>query len=180
MSKKFGKTKIWYANTKIDPEDTKADITKRLKIHGITSDHIQWTGDILKFIMAYEVNGVQKALCFEIRPPHIVANKRTWNTEKARYEKIDVPLTAQAMRLMFWYIDSKLKAIEWGLVDIKEELMQNIIIPGTDTRIGDVIMKRIEEDTLAKLPAPDTEKPEDRRVIEAEYSTSPVPKQEEK
>lgn len=169
MSKKFGKTKVWYANTKIDPDDTKADITKRLKAHGVTSEHIQWTGDVLKFIMPYEVNGVQKGIGFEIRPPHIFANKRTWNTEKARYEKIDVPLTAQAMRLMLWYIDTKLKAIEWGLVDIKEELMQNIIIPGTDTLVGDVIMKRIKEDTLAKLPAPEADPSEDRRTVEAGY-----------
>ena len=168
MSKKIGKVKVPYANTNIDPEDTKADITKRLKAHGITSDHIQWTGEVLKFIMPYMVNGIQKGLGFEIHPPHIVANKRTWNTEKAHYEKIDVPLTAQAMRLMLWYIDVKLKAIEWGLVDIKEELMYNIVIPGTDTRVGEVIMERIENDTLAKLPAPENDQ-EHRRVIDAGY-----------
>jgi hypothetical protein len=130
----IGKVKVPYSGTKIDPEDTKADITKRLKAHGITSERIQWTGDTLRFIVPYEVNGVQKGLGFEIKPPHIAAKKRTWNAGRGRYEIIEVPLVAQAMRLMLWYIDAKLKAIEWGLVDTREEWMPNIVIPGTNTR----------------------------------------------
>ena len=162
---RMGKVKVPYAGTKIDPEDTKANITKRLKQHGI--NQIQWTNDVLRFVVPMEIHGMQKGLGFEIRPPHIISNKRTWNSDKGRYEKIDVPLVAQAMRLMLWYVDAKLKAIEWGLVDIKEELMPNIVIPGTDKLVGEVIMERIANDTLAKLPAPEPE--EKRRVIEAEY-----------
>ncbi len=164
----IGKVRVPYNGTKIDPEDSKADITKRLKSHGITPDHIQWTGDTLRFIVPYEVNGAQKGLGFEIKPPRIVAKKRSWNADRGRYEIMEVPLVAQAMRLMLWYIDAKLKAIEWGLVDTREEWMPNIVIPGTNLKVGEVIMERIENDTLAKLPAPEPNQ-QSRRTIEAGY-----------
>ena len=157
------KTKIPYANTSVDPEDTKANIKKLLKSYGITK--IQETSvdgdDVIRFIGA--VNG--RDLTFEIRPPPIYETKRTWNDVKGKYEKVSVFMVAQAWRLVYWYIDAKLKAVKWGLVSIEREFLNQLLV-GPKT-MGDIISERIQSDRdLLKLVDQTQDSP--RRVIDAE------------
>ena len=171
MSKKIkAGLKIPYADTKISPEKTKAEIAEMLKSHGI--ENIQWTAfrgeEVLRFLKEVELKGVRRELMFEVRPPRIMAKKRTWNVKEGKYILVNVPLWAQAWRLVYWYLETKLKAVEWGLVSLEREMMAQITVPlpdGSVTSLGDVIERRIAEDTLAKLPSPEDE---GRKVIEAE------------
>ena len=155
------KPTIPYAGTTIDPEDTKADIKKLLKSHGITK--IQDTtvdgDDVIRFVGT--VNG--RDLTFEVRPPPIYETKRTWNAEKGRYEKLSVYMVAQAWRLVYWYLEAKLKAVKWGLVSIEREFLNQLLV-GPNT-LGDVISERISRDQdILKLEAPPEE---GRRAVDA-------------
>jgi hypothetical protein len=55
-----------------------------LKSHGVES--IQWTAfrgeEILRFLREAELKGVRGELMFEVRPPMIMARKRTWDVEE--------------------------------------------------------------------------------------------------
>jgi len=171
MSKKVkAEPKIPYADTKISPEKTKAEISEMLKSHGI--ENIQWTAfrgeEVLRFLKEVDLKGVHRELMFEVKPPQIMARKRSWNVKEGKYMKVNVPMWAQAWRLVYWYLEAKLKAVEWGLVSLEREMMAQITVPlpdGSVTSLGDVIERRIAEDTLAKLPSPEDE---GRRVVEAE------------
>jgi hypothetical protein len=172
MSKKVkAEPKIPYADTKISPDKTKAEISEMLKLHGI--ENIQWTAfrgeEVLRFLKEVELKGVRRELMFEVKPPMIMAKKRTYDVKESKYILINVPLWAQAWRLVYWYLEAKLKAVEWGLVSLEREMMAQITVPlpdGSALTLGDVIERRIAEDTLAKLPSPDDE---GRRVVEAEF-----------
>ena len=171
MSKKVkAEPKIPYADTKISPEKTKAAISEMLKSHGI--ENIQWTAfrgeEILRFLKEVDLKGVHRELMFEVKPPQIMARKRSWNVKEGKYMKVNVPMWTQAWRLVYWYLETKLKAVEWGLVSLEREMMAQITVPlpnGSSSTLGDVIERRIAEDTLAKLPSPDDE---GRKVVEAE------------
>lgn len=167
------KASVPYASTKVDPEDTKAAITKLLKANGVEPQWIQWTGDVLRFAVSYEQGGEKRSLGFEIRPPRLTALKRSWNEEKGRYEKLDVALPAQSMRLLYWYVDAKMKATRWGLSDVQREWMPNIVIPGTDTTVGDVVAQRIESGDLGRLALTD-QSGEKRETIAASFEVKEV------
>ena len=174
MSKKVkAEPKIPYADTKISPDKTKAEISEMLKLHGI--ENIQWTAfrgeEVLRFLKEVELKGVKRELMFEVKPPRIMAKKRSWNVKEGKYILVNVPLWAQAWRLVYWYLETKLKAVEWGLVSLEREMMAQITVPlpdGSSSTLGDVIERRIAEDTLAKLPSPE----DGRKVIEAELVES--------
>lgn len=172
MSKKVkAEPRIPYADTKISPDQTKVEISEMLKRHGI--ENIQWTAfhgeEILRFLKEVNLQGVHRELMFEVKPPRIMAKKRTWNVKEGKYMLVNVPLWAQAWRLVYWYLETKLRAVEWGLVSFEREMMAQITVPLPDGRstisLGDVIERRIAEDTLVKLPSPEDE---GRRVVEAE------------
>ena len=153
-----------YAGTKVDPEDTKANINKLLKAHGIQD--VQWTTlrgeESLRFIFRTEAKDVG----FEIRRPTILAKKRTWNVKRGKYEAVQVPMLAQAWRLVYWYLDLKLKAIEYGLASVEREFLNQMLV-GPRT-VGDIIEERLSQDQeLFKLEDKTEEEP--RKVIEAQY-----------
>lgn len=173
MTEKPKQVKVPYADTSISPEDTKAGIEKMLKKNGITD--IQWTStkgeEYLRFAVEATVRGVRRNIGFEIRPPLILSKKRVWNIKLSKYELINVPMWAQAWRLVFWYLEVKLKAIAYGLVSVEKELMAQIMVPiGQDRYIslGDIIDRQIAEDKLAKLPAPEEIQEEERKFVKAE------------
>jgi hypothetical protein len=60
-------------------------------------------------------------------------------------------------------------------VSFEREMMAQITVPLPDGRstisLGDVIERRIAEDTLVKLPSPEDE---GRRIVEAEFAEKKV------
>jgi len=137
-------TKRPYDSTKVTPEQTKAEIEKLLKDYGIKD--IQWTtyrGETeLKFIWHITVRGAEKEITFAFKPPIILVPRRTWNTKLSRYEKVNVPHEAMAMRLLWHYLKAKLEAISWGLETIEKEFMSHIKIAlptGQETTLGEIV-----------------------------------------
>ncbi len=130
-----------YKSTTISPERTKADIDKMLKDFGITNR--AWItkdgDDLLVFEWIIEIEGIQKRIAFELRPPRIYEMKRVWNQKTSRTEKLNVQNDAIAYRLLFNYIKNKLEAIRVGMVTVENEFMAHIkfsLKNGTSTTMG--------------------------------------------
>ncbi len=135
------KEKTLYKSTTISPERTKADIDKMLKDFGISNR--AWItkdgDDILLFEWVLDLNGVQKKLNFELRPPEIRQQKRVWNQKTSRTEKLNVRNDAVAYRLLYNYVKNKLEAVRVGMVTVENEFMSHITFSlrnGSSTTMG--------------------------------------------
>ncbi len=131
----------YYKSTTISPERTKADIDKMLKDFGIANRAwITKDGeDLLIFEWMLDIEGVQKRITFEIKPPDIRQQKRVWNQKASRTEKVNVRNDAIAYRLLFNYIKNKLEAIRVGMVTVENEFMAHIKLSlkdGSSTTLG--------------------------------------------
>ena len=145
---------IPYANTKIAPEQTKAEIEKLLKDHGIMD--IQWTTyqgeSTLKFLFRVTIKGVEKEVMFAFRPPMIQMKKKQYSRQNYRYEKIIMDNAPVSYRLLYWYLKSKLEAVQFGLETVEKEFMSHILVAlpgGKETTLGENLNKVVE---MVKLP----------------------------
>jgi len=165
---KKDKDKIPYADTAIDPEQTKIAIKKLLSEYGIKDT--QWTTfkgeDSLRFV--FTVKG--KDIYFEVKPPEIFAPKRSFNPKRGKYEIINFPMLSQAWRVLYWYLEVKLKAVKYGLVSLEREFLNQMLVgpPNHEITVGEIIEERLSRDQeILKLPEAPTE--EEKKAIEAEY-----------
>lgn len=159
MNKTIKKKPLPYANTTIAPDDTIAEIKKLLKGNGIQDIQETTLGgnSVLRFIFHTE----NRDVTFEIKPPSIMSMKKTWNPKLGRYETVNVPMVAQAWRLVYWYLRIKLKAISYGLVSIEREFLNQMLTSDSRT-VGDYLMERLEHDKgQLKLEAPEVMYPVD-------------------
>lgn len=148
-----GLPKMPYLGTEIPAEKTQMDITLLLKRYGVKD--IQWTelkGKLsLKFIHSWVFEGVAKEVMFEFTPPDIRVERRSWNSRLSRYEKQKVPHQAAAMRLLYWYLEGKLKAVTWGLETMEMEMATHVLLnlpDGTAITVGEVLKKRLDRGAL--------------------------------
>lgn len=163
MSKPAKKT-LPYANTKIPAEDTIANLKKLLKSHGIQD--IQETTLSGKSTLRFMLHTENRDVTFEIRPPVLTAPKKTYNSKAGKYETVNFPMENQAWRLVYWYLEAKLKAVEYGLISIEREFLNQMLTSDSRT-VGDYIMERIEHDKgQLKLEAPLPEQP---KAIDVDY-----------
>ena len=162
------KRKPPYSDTKIDAFDTQAEISKLLKAYG--AEAIQWTSEFtnnnvsLRFGIEVEIRGVKRKLGIEVRPPPMIAKRRTYNQLTGHYETILAPNWAQSMRLLYYYMKSKLEAISYGLIEAEREFFAQVIttLPGgSQVTIFDAL-----KDQALELPAP--EQTTEGKVIDIE------------
>jgi hypothetical protein len=167
-------TKLPYADTVIPPERTKADIDTMLhefKIEGENAAEvtgIRWTDlppnlPVLEFMVRYiDAKSVKHEQAFRLAPPLLTKQA----TQKDRYgyrEKINVRADAQSMRLLYWYLKSKLEAVLFGLTDISHEFLSEALfrLPnGQSATVGDYIVPKLSDNKIPALP----EKPEIKEV----------------
>ena len=141
--------KIPYASTKVAPEQTKAEIEKLLKEHGIKD--IQWTmfegRTTLKFLHHVTVKGVERTIGFTFQPPIIPHMIRQYNSKTFCYEKVSINNEPVAYRLLFWYLKSKLEAVEYGLQSMEKEFMAHIMVSlpsGEESTFGEKLEQALE------------------------------------
>lgn len=123
------KMKAPYTTTTKDPDATMSDINRLLKKYGISE--IQWTtfweSNIVELRFALtQPDG--KRVGVKLAPPSFKAKRRTWNDKKGHYETILAPNWSQSLRLLYWFLKSKLEAVSYGLVDFDEEFLGNLIV----------------------------------------------------
>ena len=154
------KTKqIPYYNTKLSADESKIDIINLLKANEIVDTQWQtYKGDTtLGFIHAVNLKGVEREVGFTFKIPVILVPRKQYSKSKNRYETIQVPHEAAAYRLLYWYIDVRLKAVKYGLETIEHAFMSHIIssLPdGTRTTFAEELDKAVELGQVRALPQP--------------------------
>lgn len=139
-----------FANTAIDPEKSRAEIDHLLQEFG--AEAVQWTTDWkmskvnLKFMLETEIEGVKKRIGVDINPAIFAAEHRSYNPKLGRSEKVVAPNWAQSMRLLYWWLKSKLEAVAYGMTTAEQEFLSQVMtaLPtGERGTIGEFVLKDI-------------------------------------
>lgn len=154
-----------YATTTKDPDTTIADINRMLRGYGI--ENIQWT-------TAWEKQAVELRIAIEkepgkfvgirVRPPAFVAKRRTYNEKKGHYEVVQAPNWAQSLRMLHWWLKAKVEAVAFGLREIEEEFLSDIIVrlpSGEETTVGEALDMKALADKKLDFPELGKGHPED-------------------
>ena len=153
------KLKPPYQGTKADAVKTEMQIMALLRKFGASG--IQWTeyqgNRDLKFIIEVELKGVRKEIMVKVEPPLFLENRRTWNQKTGRHDIVKAPNYAQSMRLLYWYLKSKLEAVAYGLVSAEQEFLSQVLIklPRGETTVGEMIAHRVFDDSIKQLASPE-------------------------
>ena len=127
-----------YDRTEIPVIKTQNEIQQLLLEYG--AEGIQWVVfrdglPKLAFIIEANINGASKKVGVQIDPPLIQRPNRTVNFE-------------QSMRLLYWYVKSKLEAVAYGVKTFEKEFLDDLIyrLPdGREVKVGDMILKQVGE-----------------------------------
>jgi hypothetical protein len=169
MFKKTPTKPIPYASTEIPVENSVLDVKQLLKAHGITGiQETEIDGETeIRFIYKRD----DLSIPFKIKPPRIMSKKKTWSKKLGRYEVVEVPMLAQAWRLVYWYMEIKLKAVQYGIASLEQEFLSQMVT-GSEETVGDLIVAKLERDKVLYLEGP-VQESSPRKVIEAGYQVKP-------
>ena len=139
-----------YADTAVPADKSCSDIERLLTKY--EAEGVRWTkmkGEprTLEFIFTVTVNGVQTQLGFRLTPPVIMVRKRSGG----RYGSLITTRNEDAeMRLMWWYLKTRLEAVATGMETLEEALMSKIMLALPDetgkvrvTTAGEAIKEQI-------------------------------------
>lgn len=147
-----------YEGTDIPPLQSKLEIDKLLSSYGITK--IAWDFTLeenrvsLVFQTEIDFKGVIKEIAIQIVPPLMERRARVYDRHQGKLVITKIPDWTRSMRLMFWYLDSKLKAIAWGLESVDHEFLSQVMIKlqdGTSRTMGDVLTRAVERGQLQEV-----------------------------
>jgi hypothetical protein len=151
MTFQFNKKRLPYSGTKLTADQRMARINKMLRDYGITNYQwtTQWDRDIveLKFVIEEENKpfvGI-KMVAPLFRVKH---SNRSYNPKMGKYEysSVSEPNWAISLGLFENYLKTKLEAIAFGLRDVREEFMPDILVNdhGVMKTVKDVILPALE------------------------------------
>jgi len=148
-----------YKSTKIDPDHTRVEIDKLLRKYGVKK--IIWASDYesndvqLAFEVEAEIQGIRKGFTVMVRPPLILKRVRVYNRVLMKSEHIQVPNWPQSMRILYWYLKSKIESVAFGLVSIEKEFLSQIMIslPEGNSTVGEALEPVMMRDKLSTIPA---------------------------
>jgi len=174
------KVKPPYATTESDPDKTMTDINRLLRKYGIND--YQWTTlwdqGIVELKIMIETagsDGKQKRIGIKVNPPIFKAKRRTWDVKKGHNVTQELPNYAQAMRLLYHWLKIKVEAVAFGLKEVEEEFMSDLIVrlpDGRESTVGKAFKPQFTNG-VATLPSlPSRSEPEDH-VVDAEYKEAP-------
>ena len=157
------KLKAPYSDTEVPADKTKFQIETLLRTYG--AQGTQWTTAWdqervqLKFAMPTS-DGHQ--VMIRIDPPTFTAKRKNWNRTKGGYDIVEEPNWAQSMRLMHHYLKGKLEAVAWGLKDVEEEFLNDVLVHdqrGREATVGELIgRKALSQGQLERLPVAEERK----------------------
>ena len=148
MTFKYSKKNFPYTGTQISAEKRFIKIDKILKDYGITKS--QWTKDWdsnrieLKFIIEQEGGS---AIGIKLVAPLFISGHREWNESLGKSEIKQAKNWAQSLALFEHYLKAKLESIAFGLRDVREEFLSDILVQDSEGRertIGEVIEPALE------------------------------------
>lgn len=156
-----------YRTTTISRAKTYGDIIGLLESHGIKD--YQWTRyqglDQLAFPLTIKRQDLDQQFMIKMVVPKLMYSIRLGRGRNS--PKKMTYLENVSWRIFWWYLKSKLEAIEYGISDEAREFLYNIhyALPnGREIGIGDMIMENVKQ--LDKLAL------KDRRIIDADVEGS--------
>ena len=174
------KIKPPYKDSELDPDHSIADINKLLRKYGIND--YQWTTlwdqgviELRVMIETAGLDGKMKKIGIKVSPPIFKSKRRTWDAKKGHYVAQDLPNYSQAMRLLFHWLKIKIESVAFGLKEVEEEFMSDLIVRSPDGRestLGKAFKLQIANGVTALPFLPSKDEPEDH-VVDAEYKEGP-------
>lgn len=168
-----------YSGTTVDPAQTKAQIEKLLRSYGV--DGVQWSEIYsknkvqLQFILTTDAG---RQLLVRLEPPPFSSKRRSWVALKGRYEIVDAPNWAQSYRLLYSYLKAKLESVAYGLRDIEEEFLADVVVrdaQGREQKVSELVAAQLDAGTIRPALGPGAPAPpataEGRKgpVLDAEH-----------
>lgn len=141
------KTKAPYRATEVPPERTKGEINRLLRDFG--ADGVSWS-EIwsqnkaqLQFILEVDQD---KRILVRLEPPAFLGKHRSYDSRTGRSSEIDAPNWAQSYRLLKAYMKAKLESIAWGLRDVEEEFLADMVVrdkQGRETTVREIYNQQL-------------------------------------
>lgn len=162
-----------YATTTKDPDTTIADINRMLRGYGI--ENIQWTTEWTRQSVELKIaieKEPGKYIALQIRPPAFIAKRRTYNEKKGHYEVVSAPNWAQSLRMLHWWLKAKIEAVAYGLREVEEEFLSDIVITlpsGEQTTVGKALDRGALTEGKLDIPAltGGKDEPKDANIYDA-------------
>ena len=154
---KARRRKAPYSGTEVPAEKTKFQIEKLLREFGAQAAQwaTVWEQDKVQLKFAMPTEG-GRSVVIRIDPPLFMSERKNWNKLKGKYDVTEEPNWAQSMRLLYHYLKGKLEAIAWGLKDVEEEFLNDIVVrgpKGEEATVGQLIdSSALAEGKLQALP----------------------------
>lgn len=159
--------KLPYEGTTIDAYRTKAEIdgmlhefrmvdrdtnTEMAKITAVRWTDVPPNMPMLEFMMEYvSPEGVKKGVAIKLQPPLF------YRRVKRGGQVVNEPQPNQSMRILYWYLKSKLEAILYGMNDATKEFLSEVLISlpnGKQTTVGEHIIDQVRDSKIPALPSP--------------------------
>ncbi|HZY69987.1 MAG TPA: hypothetical protein VFF67_03290 [Thermoplasmata archaeon] len=156
-----------YAGTEIPPERSRQLIDKLLRRYGV--DAVVWSEVwaknrvLLEFVVQLDDG---RAVKVRLEPPAFAAKRKSYNSTTGHYELVDAPNWAQSYRLLYYYLKTKLESVVYGLRDIEEEFLSDLVVrdkTGRETTVGEIARAQLASGELR----PAIEGP--REPVDAEF-----------
>jgi len=152
-----------YKNTVITRAKTYGDIIGLLEGHGIKD--YRWTRyqghDVLEFPLVVKRGDVERGFMVRLTVPKLYYTKKMGRAKNA--PKKQVYLENVSWRIFWWYLKSKLEAIQFGISDEVKEFLYNItyaLPSGQQVTLGEAVLEHM--DRLGQLEALPEEEVEHR------------------
>jgi hypothetical protein len=150
-----------YLDTSVNADRTYAEIQRMLLDAGCEGVQVTRTaiGEVtIRFGLEVEVQGVRKRIGCELRPALLAQRKRQHGTYGSLVTTTNEAATA---RLAWWYLKSKIEAVQYGLVSAEREFFSQILVAlpegGTGT-IGDMAERSVMNGGQVILPGLDMDR----------------------
>lgn len=136
-----------YKATPVPKGKTHGEIIGLLELHGIVD--YQWTKfqgtDILAFPVKFVYKDMERNFIVKLTVPRLMYPMAT---RRGRGSPTTLTyLENESWRIFWWFLKSKLEAVEYGISDEFREFMPNIthsLPDGSETQLGDLILQNSE------------------------------------
>lgn len=148
MSIKPPKGKKPYAGTAVPIDRSKSQITELLRSYG--AEGVMWTDNFatgavqLRFAVRRDDGRVTG---YQITPAAFKEKHTSWDPVKGRNVTVEAPNWPRAMRLLHAWLKTKLESIAYGLTEVEEEFMAQMLVQdqyGKETTIGELVLPAVE------------------------------------
>jgi hypothetical protein len=137
-----------YDGTTVSVEQSKSQVTTLLRQYG--AEGVAWTDNFqtgqvnLRFVVSRDDGRTTQ---YSITPPPFKEKHQQWNAKLGRREIVEAPNWPRAMRLLHSWLKSKLESIAFGLTEVEQEFLAQMVVrdaTGRETTAGELVLEAIE------------------------------------